>query len=204
MFKLQRSATAKTQTDSGMATNRCPNCHAPLTDTLSASCDYCGTMLGTGQGDWVLARAQPYESWDAVETERYQAVTQPKEAAAPAVATREGVIADVKERERLLYMMAAMAAADGTVDAGEKKLLRVCAQRWSVPWSNVELAISSGEQLFEKLVPKNSPEAERFLSAIVQVALADGKIDRKERRMLESAAERLGIPDRLTALLGGR
>jgi len=203
MFKLERSASAKTQTDSGMATNRCPNCHAPLTDTLSASCDYCGTMLGTGQGDWVLARAQPFESWDAVETERYQAVTH-KEAAAPVVATREGVIADVRERERLLYMMAAMAAADGTVDAAEKKLLRTCAQRWSVPWSNVELAISSGEQLFEKLVPKGGPEAEKFLSAIVQVALADGKIDRKERRMLESAAERLGIPDRLAAMLGGR
>lgn len=202
MFVLQRAASAKTQTDSGMATNRCPNCHAPLTDTLSASCDYCGAMLGTGQSDWVLARAQPYESWDAVEAERFQALSQPRRPEAAPV--REGEIADVRERERLLYMMAAMAAADGAVDDAERKLLKMCAQRWGVAWSNVELAIDSGEQLFEKLIPSGSPEAEKFLSAIVQVALADGKIDRKERRMLETAAQRLGIPDRLAAMLNGR
>lgn len=225
MFVLTRDGQAKTQTDSGMATNRCPNCHAPLTDTLSASCDYCGQLLGNGQADWVLLHALPYETWDSVEAQRYHRVVAGERAAreaeagpavfgaaAGAVAARsaagggrrDGVIADVRERERLLYMMAAVAAADGQVDAAEKRLLRMCATRWNVAWGNVELAISSGEQLFEKLVPKGSPEAESILAAIVQVALADGKVDRKERRMIESAAEHLGIPERLSALLGGR
>lgn len=206
MFVLGRAASARTHTDSGMATNRCPNCHAPLTDSLSASCDYCGAMLGSGEADWVLVRADSYEAWDAHENDRYQQiVSRPRgEVAAPAVAAPDGVIADVQERERLLYMMAAMAAADGVIDERERKLLKMCSDRWSVPWSNVELALESGEQLFERLVPKGSPEAEKFLSAIVQMALVDGKIDRKERRMLETAAEHLGIPERLSALLGGR
>jgi hypothetical protein len=205
MFVLGRGVHAKTQTGSGMATNRCPNCHAPLTDSLSASCDYCGAMLGSGEGDWVLISAKSYEAWNADESLRYQRITAPPvERAAPAVATREGVIVDVQERERLLYMMAAMAAADGVVDASERKLLRMCSERWSIPWSNVEMALESGDQLFDRLVPKGSPEAEKFLAALVQMALIDGKIDRKERRLLDSAAEHLGMTEKLGELLAGR
>jgi hypothetical protein len=98
--------------------------------------------------------------------------------------------------------MAAMAAADGVVDPDERKLL--CAQRWSVPWANVELALKAGPGLFDRLIEKGSAEAEIFLKALIQMALIDKKIDRAERRMLAAAAHHLGIPDRLTELLRGR
>jgi tellurite resistance protein len=35
----------------------------------------------------------------------------------------------------------------------------------------------------------------------VQIALVDGKVDRQERRMLESAASRLGLTEKLPELL---
>jgi tellurite resistance protein len=212
MFVLTRAASAKTNTDHGLSTNRCPNCNAPLTDTLSASCDFCGANLDAGNGDWVLRAADPYEAWDSNQARWFAKVEQferqdsrqrasEKVAASVAIATPDAVILDVRERERLLYMMAAIAAADGVIDGRERKLLKLCSERWSVPWSNVELALESGDQLFDRLIERGSPEAEKFLQAIVQMALIDGKVDRKERRMLESAAQHLGIPERLPPML---
>jgi tellurite resistance protein len=199
MFVLVRKHGATTNTAHGMSTSRCPHCSAPLTDSLSATCDYCGAELASGERDWVLTSAQTIEAWNSREEDRFRAV-----AVKPGERPAEEVITDVRERERLIYMMAAMAAADGVIDEREKKLLQLCSQRWSVPWAKVEVALSAGPQLFDRLVPKGSSEAEVFLHSLVQMALVDGRIDKHELRMLESAALRLGIPDRLKEILGGK
>jgi tellurite resistance protein len=190
VFTLERKSGAKTNADNGMSTNRCPNCSAPLTDNGQASCEFCGQMLASGERDWVLRDARGWESWKA----------QARSAPAPSAARADRVVSK-DERERLLYMMAGMAMADGVLDAKERELLKMCSQRWSVPWSNVELALSAGPSLFERLVQKGSPEAEMFLNELVQMALIDGKVDRSERKLLESAAQHLGCPEKLEKLL---
>lgn len=214
VFTLARKHGATTNTDNGMSTNRCPQCNAPLSDSTATTCDFCGTALGSGERDWVLVSADPFESWDAREQRHFDVavaarrnvVRKPAASEAPAVAQRptDDVIADPQERQRLLYMMAALASSDGTVDRAERKLLELCAQRWSVPWSNVEMALNTGPQLFTRLVQRGTPEAESFLRNLVHMALVDGRIDKKERRMLEFAAGHLGLGDRLPELLDGR
>jgi hypothetical protein len=214
VFTLVRKHGARTNTDNGMSTNRCPQCNAPLTDSAAITCDYCGTALGSGERDWVLASADSIEAWDAREQRHYDArmaarrnvVREPAVQAPPAVARgpSDGVITDPQERQRLLYMMAAIAASDGSVESSERKLLELCARRWDVPWSNVQMALNSGPQLFTRLVPRGSPEAEVFLRHIVDMALVDGRIDRKERRMLEYAATHLDLTEKLPELLNGR
>jgi len=59
VFVLRRKTGATTVAKNGMSTFRCPHCNAALTDTTSPSCDYCGTLLSTGERDWVLANARP-------------------------------------------------------------------------------------------------------------------------------------------------
>ncbi len=208
IFTLTRKHGAKTNTANGMSTDRCPQCNAPLTQSAATDCEYCGTPLSTGERDWVLAAARSFEAWNADDDARFRSLP-PRRAAAPeakgdAPAQGADAIMDVQERQRLLYMMAAIAAADGEVTPAERKLLKLCSERWGVSWENVEMALRSGPQLFERLVPRGSPEAEVFLRSIVEMALVDGRIDRKERRMLESAATHLGLQDRLASLLGGR
>lgn len=197
VFTLRRRHGATTPADNGMATFRCPNCNAALTDSAAPSCDYCGTLLSDGHRDWVLETASPLESWNARNIQRAVASTPH---APPPPPPRDDVV-DREERERLLYMMAAMAASDGQVDEKERKLLKMCSERWMVPWNNVEMALRAGPQLFERLVPKASVEAEVFLKHIVDMAMVDGKVDRQERKMLEAAAGHLGVSDRLKAML---
>lgn len=193
VFTLIRQLGAHTPLKAGVSTSRCPNCAAPLSDNASPACEYCGTQLASGERDWVLLEVSSWEGYGATLARQAPASPRPGGARVP----------DREERERLLYLMAAMAAADGTVDAAEKKLLKLCSERWRVPWANVELALSAGPGLFDKLVAKGSSEAEMFLRELVQIALVDGRIDRKERKLLEAAAAHLGLTDRLDAFLAG-
>lgn len=194
VFTLLRKHGARTPTGHGMSTDRCPQCHAPLTHSAATTCDYCGAALASGEQDWVFGTAQPYESW----------VSSPRpHPERPAVGLRpsDDVIADPQERQRLLYMMAAVAAADGEVSPQERKLLELCARRWSVPAENLHMALNAGPRLFDRLLTPGSAEAEAFLRHIVDMARVDGRIDRQERRMLEAAATHLGLAERLQGML---
>jgi len=199
IFTLARKAGVKTDQARGMATARCGNCGAPLGDSVQPTCDHCGATLNDGAHDWVLARAEPFEVWAA----RARALPMPS---APGPTTQAGQAArervlDAAERQRLLYTMAAMAAADGVVDDRERRMLRLCAERWGVPFENVEMALKADPALFERLVPPPGPGGEAFLRSLVQMALVDGKVDRQERRMLEAAAARLELTEKLPELL---
>ena len=33
----------------------CPNCGAPTQVTIAGKCDYCGSIITTGEHDWVLS-----------------------------------------------------------------------------------------------------------------------------------------------------
>jgi uncharacterized membrane protein YebE (DUF533 family)/rubrerythrin len=189
---LERATGAKSSADNGMSTNRCPQCGAPLTDNGQPSCEFCGALLSSGAKDWVM---QDFGSWEWWRSKGGQPATT---RAAPAAAK----VPDREERERLVYLMAAMAMADGVVDEKERKLLKMASDRWGIPWANVELALNAPvDSLFNKLIVKGSTEAESFLKELVQVALADGKIDSKEKKMLEAAAEHLGLSGRLPEFL---
>ena len=194
IFTLVRKAGAATPSKAGVSTSRCPNCSAPLSDNGSTSCEFCGTALASGERDWVLREVS---SWEAFGSRR----PAPSPSAPRPAAAR---VPDREERERLLYLMAAMAAADGVVDANERKLLKMCSERWSVPWANVELALNAGSGLFDKLAARGSAEAETFMRELVAMALVDGKIDRKERKLLEAAAAHLGLGGRLSEFLNGQ
>lgn len=189
---LERSIGAKSSADNGMSTNRCPQCAAPLTDNGQPSCEFCGTLLSSGEKDWVM---RDFGSWEWWRSKGGQPATS---RAAPAAAK----VPDREERERLVYMMAAMAMADGVVDEGERKLLKMASDRWGIPWANIELALNAAPgSLFDKLIQKGSSEAESFMKELVQVAMADGKIDSKEKKMLEVAAGHLGLAGRLGEFL---
>ncbi|MBS1148375.1 MAG: hypothetical protein H6Q89_73 [Myxococcaceae bacterium] len=188
VFTLTRKAGAKTHAEAGMATHRCPQCSAPASDSASTACEFCGTELASGERDWVLSDAVLWEAWRSATSSR------PRPGASAQVVDRS-------ERERLLYMMAAMAIADGVVDDKERALLKMCSERWNVPWANVELALNAGPNLFGRLVAKQTPEAENFLRELVNLALVDGKIDRKEKQLLEAAAVHLGLSHQLPALI---
>lgn len=189
VFTLVRASDATSRADQGMSTDRCPQCGGPLGDGLAPKCEWCETLLAGDLRDWTLAQACPVEDWEG----RAAAVDTAAETGAP-------VVQDLEERERLLYTMAAMAMADGEVDARERRLLVQCAQRWGLPPSHVDAALAAEPGSLETLLP-SAHAGEPFLRALAQLAGVDGRVDATERRMLESVAARLGLSQRLPAVL---
>jgi uncharacterized tellurite resistance protein B-like protein len=189
MFTLTRARDAKSRTEQGMSTDRCAQCGGPLDDGLAPNCPWCRTLLAGDLRDWTLAEASPIEAWEG----RARSV-----AGAPSF--RPPLHADFEERERLLYTMAAMAMADGQVDARERRLLFQFAERWGLPSSHVEAALSAGPRSLDSLVPSGHA-GEPFLRALARLAGVDGRVDATERRLLESVASRLGLTQRLPAVL---
>ncbi len=54
-MKFVRSVGAVTKTETGaMNGHNCPNCGAPLEITSTGICEYCGSVVTTGQYSWVL------------------------------------------------------------------------------------------------------------------------------------------------------
>lgn len=184
---LERRSGAQTGA-SGMSTSRCPACAAPLSDNGQPTCEYCGTVLSTGEADWVLG---DFASWEWWRTQDKMPATPPARRVAQDVPDRE-------ERERLVFLMVMMAKADGVVDQKELALLRMAAGRWAIPWANVEQALNAAsEALPESPVAKGSAEAEAFLRDLVQLMLADGKVDAKEKKLFKTVAAHLGLKGRL-------
>jgi DnaJ-domain-containing protein 1 len=189
VFTLVRGGDATSRPEQGMSTDRCAQCGGPLGDELATKCPWCETLLAGDLRNWMLAEACPVEAWSG----RASAIAAPDGSHGP-------VLQDLEERERLLYTMAAMAMADGEVDARERRLLMQCAQRWGLPPSHVDAALASGPGSLETLLP-SIHAGEPLLRALAQLAGVDGRVDATERRMLESVAGRLGLAQRLPSVL---
>lgn len=54
-FMRKTGVKSKESMDSAVSKS-CPNCGAPLSITSSGKCDYCGSIITTGDFDWVLAK----------------------------------------------------------------------------------------------------------------------------------------------------
>jgi predicted lipid-binding transport protein (Tim44 family)/uncharacterized tellurite resistance protein B-like protein/uncharacterized Zn finger protein (UPF0148 family) len=160
----------------------CQACGAPLTDSDSSRCDHCNAELTAGDQAWVLDAMMPPGH---VHARGLNANVFVPEWMVPNVA-------DPRERAVLFAQMAACMASDGRLGKAEKKLLRMCAQRWSLPEDMVVQVFASPS--LAQAAPIAVSQPQYFLAGLVSAAMADGKVDPSERRMLERVCVALVIP----------
>ena len=164
----------------------CQSCGAPLTESDNTQCDHCHAELAAGTQAWVLdAMLQPSEV-----RPRAHGHAQGQDAPIPEWLLPN--IADPRERQVLFAQMAAIMASDGNLDPKEKKLLRLCAQRWSIPEPMVAQIIGNPRPVYSNALQSSSPQW--FLAGLVTAAMMDGKVDNHEQAMLQNACAALGLP----------
>ena len=165
----------------------CTACGAPLVESDSTRCDHCGAELVAGDRAWVL---------DAVL--RPEEVSLRPRGGGPddggrALAAQVPDIADPRERRVLFARMAQLMASDGAIDRHERRLLQTCALRWSIPQEEVERVLANPPQGdYGGALGVATPQW--FLAGLVAAAMADGRIDARERALLEKACDALGVP----------
>ncbi len=181
----------------------CQVCGAALAETDSSTCDHCGAELAAGDQAWVLeAVLRPEEL-----RMQPRAETEETPGSAASVAPPLPDVADPRERRVLFARMAQLMASDGAIDRRERRLLEMCASRWDIPPEQVEDVLASPPQ-GDYGAPLVVEKPEWFLAGLIAAAMADGKVDARERALLEHACEALRLPreaiDRQIASAGQR
>jgi hypothetical protein len=179
----------------------CTACGAPLAETDSTKCDHCGTELAAGDRAWVL------ESLLRPEDVALRPASALRTDGVDALASLVPDVADPRERRVLFARMAQLMASDGVIDRRERKLLEMCAARWSIPADQAQQVLASPPQGdYGGALGVASPEW--FVAGLVAAAMADGRIDARERALLERACDALKLPrsaiDRQIALASQR
>ena len=57
---FKRHLSALTQSEQTLSTKSCPNCGAPTSIGAAGECEFCGSIVTTGEHNWVL---ENYEAW---------------------------------------------------------------------------------------------------------------------------------------------
>jgi tellurite resistance protein len=164
----------------------CATCGAPLIESDSTKCDHCGSELAAGESAWVLdAVLRPEEV-----VLRQRSLHADGDGALGALVPD---VADPRERRMLFARMAQLMASDGAIDRRERKLLEMCASRWSIPADVAQQVLANPPQ-GDYSGPMGVASAEWFLAGLVAAAMADGRIDNRERALLERACDSLQLP----------
>ncbi|MCP4675443.1 MAG: TIM44-like domain-containing protein [Deltaproteobacteria bacterium] len=183
---LTISRKSGAQEKSGLSYARCPNCQGPLTENDTPTCEYCGTDLAAGETDWVLENVlRPEELMISSTADRAEETPVGGAPVPPDMG-------NPRERTLLLMRMAAVVVADGVVTKEERKLLKNAAKRWSVPLESVE-PILNGEVEPDVAMTMRPSNPRAFVAGLVSAALVDGRIDRKEERLLIDVGQSLGM-----------
>lgn len=169
----------------------CHACRGPLDDSDAVRCAYCAADVGPGAQEWALEAVTSPQTAERLRAARAGAI---------GAATDEDAIdlpdlADATEREVLFWSMAGVLRADGEIKSSERRLLQRCARRWSIPQARVEAALAGPwPPTSAPARPLNPEDRTAFLTYLVTAALVDGRVDAKERKLLDAVALALEVP----------
>ncbi len=168
----------------GLSAITCANCSGPLASTDADVCEYCASPVSLNQNDWFM-----------MQVGRPETVAIPDGRASedrmPGWALPD--LSDPADRMALLTRMASVMAADGVVEPRERKLLKITAKRWRVPFASVS-PILEGRQAAPDVAPRTDEEKGLFLMGLVMAALVDGRVDTRERHMINGVAASMHLP----------
>ncbi len=123
----------------GLLDQTCPNCGAPAEINEVGECAYCRAAITSGRYDWVLARIDQADQWeanaaDAVYGDASQTAVEPEaRAGVAAIAERDpGFDSDAfLERFEMAYFLVQQALQDGDLEPVRPYLAGDLAGRWS-------------------------------------------------------------------------
>lgn len=183
LFVFARKAGERTSLDEAFTTACCRTCGAPDLGGTDPVCPYCEAPRTGGPSAWLLDDLPERGTGAAAAVEQELAALARGVAAPPAARPSAA---------GLVWWAALVVQQDGEVDPRERAALDSLAGRLGLGEGEVDVLLRSGRSGTVPPKPRDSREARAWLRALVELALADGSIDRTERRFLESAARRLG------------
>ena len=189
MMVLGRKSGVTTNLADSISSAHCPSCGAPESLLSSHACEFCGEVQVDGSHDWVLLE---WHSMISDPAQRLLAEAKQLRAAAQEIEVTADQYDAIPHHTPLIAWMIQMALADNHLDDQEHALLRRVAAARNVSPSRLEILIATArEGTMEIPQPDNSEQARRWLTAMVDTSLSDGKIHADEVALLKQAGASL-------------
>lgn len=194
IFILTRKANAKTLLDSSLSSAHCPNCGAPESKSSANECDYCGTVMNSGEKDWVLEDV--VFSNDAKARKLIQSLkanTSPQTGKSTQNPTFKNSISGLEMIRWAIGMM----LADGIVEQSEIDYIGELSHKYSITKNQISEIIKeiSSQPNPVDYVMKTSTvtDSRELFKCLITMAMADGKISKEEMQMLKEIAKNSNI-----------
>ncbi len=158
-WTFERTAGVVTPENGGLLDQVCPNCGAPLNISEIGECEYCNAAVTSGRFDWVLARIDQADEWNA-RADQLAAAGGDDGRPAIAVSAQDGIHAmrsadpgfDVDaflERAEMAFFLVQKAWQDGRLEAVRSYFDPALYARWEA--DAADLATRHQHQLLENL-----------------------------------------------------
>jgi uncharacterized tellurite resistance protein B-like protein len=188
LYELGRRAGVKTNADLSVSSAHCPGCGAPESDAAAHACEFCGAVLNDGSHDWVLLRTLNH--WDAEAQELLRRVR----AGAAASEADDGPLSAAAGDTAVLAWLVKVALADAEVDEKEQRLLSQLAGKSGVSEDRLQALIHAARRgELDAPRPRDDDETRRWLTAMADLSMADGRIHRDELRVLSHVGQHCGL-----------
>jgi len=191
LLVLGRKPNVNSDPNVAICSSHCPACGAPETHVASHACEFCGEVLNDGSLDWILLEAYSLSSSEARSLlEQANLAAKPQENAA---AEDVNGHSPAPRGMELLAWTLQLALADNEIDATERKLIHHVAKTRHISSERVDALIASnGNGEIDLASPSDIQEGRRWLEAMADAGLADGRIEPAELTMLTQAGTSLG------------
>ena len=185
---LKRKSGITSKAELAFSSFHCTGCGAPFALGEAHQCEFCGTAINDGTGDWVLEDVLAHDMiQDLVREDRMDHLIQAKGGVERLEADR------FLNEPELLMALSKMVTVDGTLHRKEKDLILKLAERRGL--TNKRLKTIFDTAIADDIpisLPKNSKQAAVFMDHLLRAALVDGQVTRKEKRLLTKASADLG------------
>lgn len=188
IFILTRKAASRTSPDGSLNSAHCPNCGAPESKSSANECDYCGTVMNSGEKDWVLEDVVFSNDSNVrkliMSLKTAVTIDKPK-----AYSTFKSSVSGLEMTRWAIGMM----LADGKVEQSEINYIGELSQKYSITKkqiSDIIQEISSQPNPVDYVMKSSAVKDNRELfRCLIKMAMADGKISKEEMQMLKEIAK---------------
>ena len=160
----------------------CPNCGAPVKDTIELNCTYCHAQLNSTKFEWIIS-----EWMDANEYEEFK-----KSGVASLTVNKN--IDDLDDlfsvRDYALNNVLMMIASDGKITEEETEYVNKLAKKWNYDLNKIQgfLALAKSNKLVVRM-PQNPKQKQKIISLMEKAANLDNTITEEEKALLDKVKE---------------
>lgn len=186
VYTLLRKSGVQSTPAGAFTSAGCSQCGAPISVNESGACVYCGAVLIEGDFDWVL------DGVDRFTPELAQSHAEQTSG----LRSRSTQVFPRTRMELPLSVMARVMLEDGVLSPRERTALEKLASRGNVSRDQLEQILQQARvKEIDIPIPETSVQAVATLDQLVFAVLADGELSRREKQLLSTYAQRVGLSE---------